>query len=295
MSLEIPTDVEPRFDSVQIDVEYAGDTVYSRSFDRSHDVRRLPVVPGNAEPTSRFRVEASLLSSGVPIAVQRAEVAFQPGSKRTIRLVFEEGCTCVRAPWQACVAGGCVDACVGRDGSLESCSCDPPIAISAGRDATCAIWNRNDNQSLWCWGEQPVGSGSGEMRLVPVASPVDVVCSAWGRFCCVVDVQGDVSCFGNAEDGRLGTSTPVVTGENVHTLALGVAHGCALGDSLWCWGANEAGQVDPEAGRVAPSQRITLDGVRDIAAGGSHTCALVNDSVTCWGRDEYDELGGGVR
>jgi alpha-tubulin suppressor-like RCC1 family protein len=32
-------------------------------------------------------------------------------------------------------------------------------------------------------------------------------------------------------------------------------------------------------------------GVQAVVAGESHTCALVNDTVRCWGWNQYGQLG----
>lgn len=76
-------------------------------------------------------------------------------------------------------------------------------------------------------------------------------------------------------------------------------HTCALdaAGSAWCWGANDAGQLgngstDDSAQPVA----VSAAGLRftEIAAGGDHTCALVDDgSVRCWGGNFTGQLGDG--
>jgi alpha-tubulin suppressor-like RCC1 family protein len=69
-----------------------------------------------------------------------------------------------------------------------------------------------------------------------------------------------------------------------------------------CWGANAFGQLgDGTTNDSAVPIRVTnLSGVRQIAVGGSHTCALVetglpSSSVHCWGSNNSGELGDRTR
>jgi alpha-tubulin suppressor-like RCC1 family protein len=77
-------------------------------------------------------------------------------------------------------------------------------------------------------------------------------------------------------------------------------HFCAVVDgTAWCWGHNGAGQLGDgskthrsTAVEVLRSAGTPLTGVRQIAAGEKHTCALLDDtSVTCWGSNAGGQLG----
>src|SRR6185369_10864060 len=76
--------------------------------------------------------------------------------------------------------------------------------------------------------------------------------------------------------------------DSVQAVAAGAAHSCALaaGGRVWCWGANDAGQLG--AGGVAASDRpvaAAIDGIVEITAGATHTCARDGAGrVWCWGR-----------
>ncbi|HEY4158231.1 MAG TPA: hypothetical protein VGM29_09045, partial [Polyangiaceae bacterium] len=91
-------------------------------------------------------------------------------------------------------------------------------------------------------------------------------------------------------------------------LALGRYHSCAvLSDgSAKCWGSNSEGQLgygntttigDNELpSSVGPISISTTPGVTvlELAAGWTHTCALLSDSsVKCWGQALYGQLGYG--
>jgi alpha-tubulin suppressor-like RCC1 family protein len=83
----------------------------------------------------------------------------------------------------------------------------------------------------------------------------------------------------------------------VEQVALGSGHACALLEdrTLWCWGANDQGQVGTgdTARPQAPIQVSSLgQEVVSVAAGAYHTCAALRDgTVRCWGRSEYGALG----
>lgn len=150
-------------------------------------------------------------------------------------------------------------------------------AIAAGFHNTCALL---DNGTVKCWGYNAYGS----LGL------------------------GDTSNRGDGL-GEMGNSLPGVDlgeGRTANAIAAGGGHNCALLDNntVKCWGyntygdlglgdtlargdgANEMGDnlpaVDLGAGRTAKS----------IVAGGSHTCALLDDNtVKCWGWNRDGQLG----
>jgi alpha-tubulin suppressor-like RCC1 family protein len=89
----------------------------------------------------------------------------------------------------------------------------------------------------------------------------------------------------------------------VHAISSGYAFSCAVMNgqhSVFCWGADNAGQlgtpVPPgDTGRRTPQPVPGLTGVQELAAGGGHVCALLEDaSVVCWGEDYYGQLGDGL-
>ncbi len=88
------------------------------------------------------------------------------------------------------------------------------------------------------------------------------------------------------------SAVPFVVGHAA--LWSGGSQNCALrGDRLACWGNNSRGQLgdgtlDTRGAPVLASVR----GIRDVAMGEVHTCAVTNDGhVWCWGRNVRGELG----
>ena len=73
-------------------------------------------------------------------------------------------------------------------------------------------------------------------------------------------------------------------------------HTCALTSTqgLGCWGDNLHGRLGDGTSidRLFPVKVQGLDsGVTDAALGEAHTCAVVNDSVQCWGSNSKGQLG----
>jgi len=144
---------------------------------------------------------------------------------------------------------------------------------------TCA---RLDNDDLKCWGN----NGHGQLG------------------------QGDLNHRGDVA-GEMGDSLPRIkpgTGRVATKAAGGAYHLCAaLNDSsLKCWGWNTSGQLglgDTSDRGDGPNEMannlLAIDlgtgvGVLDIAAAGSHSCALLStNALKCWGSNASGQLGQG--
>ena len=79
---------------------------------------------------------------------------------------------------------------------------------------------------------------------------------------------------------------------------MGVEHACAVvSGGVLCWGSNDNGQLgtgsDAGSGVPVPVQGLGSpgSGVQAIAAGGFHTCAIVNGGAFCWGDNADGDLG----
>ncbi|MCK6509360.1 hypothetical protein L6R29_05255, partial [Myxococcota bacterium] len=179
---------------------------------------------------------------------------------------------------QAICGGVCVDTDTSRHcgqcsvacSSSEICSvgrCVPRVtAIAAQEQRTCS----SQNGLLKCWGRNDkgqLGYGDTAPREAPSVAPID-----------------------------LGV------GRTARSVAPGEDHLCALLDNgtVKCWGYNGAGQLGygDSTQRTAPSVDSIDLGVgrfaKSISAGGSFTCALLdNNTLKCWGANNYGQLGYG--
>jgi alpha-tubulin suppressor-like RCC1 family protein len=152
-------------------------------------------------------------------------------------------------------------------------------AIATGYYHTCALL---DDNSLKCWGF----NGDGELGL------------------------GDTRNRGQSSGdyGMAALATVDLGAGTVSQLVAGAGHNCVLFDTgaVACWGYNEYGQLgigttdnrgnNPnEMGTYL--QLVDLGSghtAKSIRAGYLHTCAILDDdSVKCWGLNQYGELGYG--
>ncbi len=205
------------------------------------------------------------------------------------------------------------------------------IRISTGMVHSCALASTGQ---VRCWGDGTSGQlGDGSIggrlvALVPVesastiATPLKVV--AGSAHSCALSTGSLISCWGDNRSKQLGSkstgltatatpglvgfaSNPQEVGPQPLDLAAGDSHSCAIvtGDQVRCWGSNFSGQLGNGTAVVNSSTPVAvanLSGVSQLAAGGDHACALVDDTnlavagsqpgLRCWGSNLYGQLGG---
>jgi lysophospholipase L1-like esterase len=88
--------------------------------------------------------------------------------------------------------------------------------------------------------------------------------------------------------------TAIAAGGGAHFASF--SHTCAVVDGgLQCWGAGESAQLgDGLMARRSPHPIAVVasgGGVTDVAAGGVHTCAVVNGEAMCWGSNSWAQAG----
>jgi alpha-tubulin suppressor-like RCC1 family protein len=87
------------------------------------------------------------------------------------------------------------------------------------------------------------------------------------------------------------------TAETAVAISTGFDHTCIVtgGNTVKCWGSNNTGQLGIGNSNIesssTPLEVGSLQGVKSVASGRSHTCALTHQGdVYCWG---YNNLGSG--
>jgi alpha-tubulin suppressor-like RCC1 family protein len=199
--------------------------------------------------------------------------------------------------------------------------------VSAGRGFTCA---RKDNGQVRCWGANDageLGDGTHIDRVLPqpVVGPLGIgrltgvaQLATGDDHSCVRLANGQARCWGSGGEGELATgeahgSTAPVTPElangspvvNVAQVAVGTHHTCFRLESgrVRCAGADyndQLGNPDTDDFQLTPllvraaGNTGPLEGVVQIALGGSHTCSRhVDGIVACWGANFAGQLGDG--
>ncbi len=189
------------------------------------------------------------------------------------------------------------------------------VSITASGFHTCALLTSG---GIKCWGSAWAGN-SYNTTAADNAIPVDVTglnngvvaITAGLNHICALTNRGAVKCWGENEYQQLGdqsirhtSAVPVyVIGLNSGVVAIsaGGFHTCALMNTgnVKCWGENRAGQLGRTDAYGMAALTRDVNGLNNnvvaIAAGGRHTCALLNTGgVKCWGSNEAGELGNGT-
>ncbi len=190
------------------------------------------------------------------------------------------------------------------------------VQVVSGSQHTCALVRGG----VKCWGDNALGQlgdGTWISNALPQAvtglgSGVQALVAGANHTCAIVD--GGVKCWGKNTNGQLGNNliansfVPVPvrnvsdTGDllGVLEVAAGSAHTCAIvGGGVQCWGVNDHGQlgnnllVESHVPVVVrdESNAADLSGVVEVAAGDSHSCALVSGGMRCWGANAQGQLG----
>jgi serine/threonine-protein kinase len=167
-----------------------------------------------------------------------------------------------------------------RVGAFAVQKLDHAKQVVAGNAHACAI---TADGRVSCWGKTML------LRPTPVLGLADVsALAAGGRFACANHASGALECWGDDDAGQLGSAqrdaalAAKIGGlPAVERVVAGTAHACALAresaagePAVWCWGANDLGQLGDGATDRAPHplpSRVTLP-IRPVAlAAGDKT------------------------
>ena len=254
--------------------------------------------------------------SSVPVKVQGIDDAtsVSAGNSHSCALHQTGTISCWGSNWEGQLGNGTG----GNYGDMSSVpvkvqGIDDATSVSAGNSHSCAL---HQTGTISCWGGGWTGAS-----LVPVeVQGIDdaTAITAWAQSC-ALHQNGTISCWGNnlttpPDFNEEPTTVPVkvVNIDDATAISTGWGHSCALhqNGTISCWGDNSAGELGSKAGELESSgNAFRFDtfgssvpvGVTDISnataitAGRGYSCALhQTGSISCWGNDDYGQLGDGT-
>jgi alpha-tubulin suppressor-like RCC1 family protein len=173
--------------------------------------------------------------------------------------------------------------------------------VAAGPYRTCA---RLLDGEVYCWGNNERGqlldgTTTARPRPVRVEGLSGVARLSLGAaHTCALLTDATVACWGYNTAGQLGSGRTSLEAEpplrtegltDVVELATGDNHTCARRQdgSVWCWGANESGQLGVDRStraRPLPAPLPGVSGATALGLGSRHTCVLdAHGAVRCLG------------
>lgn len=190
-------------------------------------------------------------------------------------------------------------------GCIESPEGSSPENNEPGLDAAADVFTPALDASV-----AEVGPDSESIDMPDPSRFVDIAVSDTGA--CALADDGRVFCWGDNGSSNFKTileqpegllaPSHVALDYRFSALSAGSRHYCgvtidgaiAKEGQVVCWGANHSGQASSDESANAFPTLIDLQPGTyvDVAAGGSHSCALGrNQSVHCWGSNEEGQLG----
>jgi alpha-tubulin suppressor-like RCC1 family protein len=169
--------------------------------------------------------------------------------------------------------------------------------IVAGTGFTCGIIN----DTVKCMGgEQPGALGNGDytrsVDAVAVPGLISVIDVGAGlSHACVIDKSNDVYCWGANDRGQAGqdkgqtdtvANAALVMVPKADKLIIGSNTSCAhtMDGDIWCWGANDVGQMGDAMPDTGMPRKTTLASYREVAMGTSRVYGVTqNSTIDYWG------------
>jgi alpha-tubulin suppressor-like RCC1 family protein len=198
-------------------------------------------------------------------------------------------------------------------GASEGTSLDDALVLATnGQQSFCAVQTTG---AVRCWGDNSVGElGDGTTTSSSVAMAVTGITKADGiasdgknSFCTVL-TTGVMDCWGENTSGELGNGT--TTSSSVPVTVTGITNAisvtsdgegsyCAVlaSGSIACWGSNMSGQLG-DGTMTGSSVPVAVTGITNASTvtsdgGGSYCAVLATGIVSCWGANDFGQLGDG--
>lgn len=190
------------------------------------------------------------------------------------------------------------------------------IHQGAGVAYTCAVI---DSGALYCWGLNSDGQLGLDPTMEPMVTSPKLIAGALmlervypsDRHTCGRTLGAKkLTCWGNNDFGQLGdgTTQPRYTADmeiseiaKVSVTYPGLRHTCVLEDRdstelpLWCWGANEYGQLSLPASAPITTPTKLNDATSFMAGKASeHICYGTAEALGCVGLNDGGQLGDGT-
>lgn len=197
-------------------------------------------------------------------------------------------------------------------------------AVDASVGHSCAIVDKQ----VWCWGSNFEGKlgvssadteslGAVQVQVAGGGALSNVTAIALGyHFSCAIS-NAQIWCWGDNQEGEIGDGTTSAANNgavladyggtaltNVTKIAAGRKFVCAISAGVvYCWGANNVGQLGRGSVTGAPGYELDathvrqegslspLTGATDISAGWEHACGVFAKQVYCWGENSAGQLG----
>ncbi len=178
--------------------------------------------------------------------------------------------------------------------------------VLAGTSASAGTWDL----PVRVRGTTPATSwATGTVTLTVTEARAGARVGAGGQSTCGVATDGSAWCAGNNDYGQLGDGTSrdrteaVTVGQGARDWAGidtsgNVTCGVKQAGTLYCWGANNRGQLGLGGGAQQWSPRQVGDSTKwkQVSVGWMHACGVrTNGKLFCWGDGDRGQLGTGGR
>lgn len=172
----------------------------------------------------------------------------------------------------------------------------PWRAVALAADHTCAL--RDEDHSTYCWGDNGQGQLGGKSEAVATPEDAvkrgdfDYVAIAAGRdVTCAITVDRALACWGAPARTNATAEKPDGALDSTRrwtAVAVGERHVCAVGDGgVHCSGDDDRGARGPSDAAAG----VAVIAAARVIAGDGFSCSQDGSSVSCWGTNEYGELG----
>ena len=271
----------------------------------------IPLTPRDGERSRAWEVEVEAFESPTApeeddegFVLRRVGGRYVQGRSVEVPVRLDLSCGDARCPaGQTCAEGLCVGACVDVEAEDGVAICSECEVCESG---ACVP---RDELACGCEGDR-CASG---VCLLDARHQVEIVAAGLDTTCVTSRREGqtELFCFGRNADGELGldggparvdTPTAVTRSFGFLDVALGgfrvveqVAYGCAVtrDAEARCWGRTGSGRVGA-TDLAVPTLLFEGEEIREIATGGTHTCARTSGrELFCIGRNVEGQLGRG--